>query len=78
MKYVKCINPLAPGLTYNKIYEVKKLFLSAWSEQTFIDIINDQGGLVTYNLSLHSNNGGEWFEDATAYIRDNKLNELGI
>ena len=70
MKYVKCINPLGVNLTYQKIYEVIRFYTSDWSKLTYHVIINDQGVETTYDEL--------WFEDATAEIRQNKLEELGI
>jgi hypothetical protein len=71
MKWVKCVNPLAINLTYQKIYEVKSSWLSDWSNLTYIIIVNDADFECTYDIHT-------WFEDATAKVRDNKLNELGI
>ena len=70
MKYVKCMNPLGVNLTYQKIYEVIRFYTSDWSKITYHVIINDQGVETTYDEL--------WFEDATAEIRQNKLEELGI
>ena len=70
MKYVKCMNPLGVNLTYQKIYEVIRFYTSDWSKITYHVIINDQGVETTYD--------DLWFEDATAEIRQNKLEELGI
>ena len=70
MKYVKCMNPLGVNLTYQKIYEVIRFYTSDWSKLTYHVIINDQGVETTYDEL--------WFEDATAEIRQNKLEELGI
>ena len=71
MKYVKCVNPLAINLTYVKVYEVKSLYISDWSNLTYIILINDVGVECTYDIHT-------WFEDATAEVRQNKLKELGI
>lgn len=70
MKYVKCINPLGVNLTYQKIYEVKRSWISDWSNLTYHVIVNDLGDEVTFDMV--------WFEDADAEIRQNKLEELGI
>lgn len=70
MKYVKCMNPLGVNLTYQKIYEVIRFYTSDWSKLTYHVIINDQGVETTYDEL--------WFEDATAEIRQNKLEQLGI
>ena len=71
MKFVKCVNPLAVNLTYNKIYEVKSLYISDWSNLTYIILINDVGVECTYDIHTR-------FEDATAEVRQNKLKEIGI
>ncbi len=71
MKYVKCVNPLAVNLTYQKVYEVKSLYVSDWSNLTYIIITNDVDFECTY--VIHT-----WFEDATVEVRENKLKELGI
>jgi hypothetical protein len=71
MKYVKCVNPLAINLTYQKVYEVKRSWKSDWSKLTYIIIINDADFECTYDIHT-------WFEDATAEVRQNKLKELGI
>jgi hypothetical protein len=57
-------------LTIGKIYEVNEL-------------INDNIVVITDNLGDQANyvmisDNKVWFEDATSYIRDQKLKELGI
>jgi hypothetical protein len=71
MKYVKCVNPLAINLTYQKVYEVKRSWKSDWSKLTYIILTNDADFECTYDIHT-------WFEDATVEIRQNKLEELGI
>jgi hypothetical protein len=71
MKYVKCVNPLAVNLTYQKVYEVKRYWISDWCNLTYIIITNDVDFECTY--VIHT-----WFEDATVEVRENKLKELGI
>ena len=71
MKWVKCVNPLAINLTYQKIYEVKSSWLSDWSNLTYIIIVNDADFECTYDIHT-------WFEDATAEVREEKLKQLGI
>jgi len=71
MKFVKCVNPLAVNLTYQKVYEVKSLYVSDWSNLTYIILINDVGVECTYDIHT-------WFEDADAEVRQNKLEQLGI
>ena len=70
MKFVKCVNPLGVNLTHQKIYEVILCWTSDWSNLTYHVIINDVGVECTYD--------DLWFEDATAEVRQNKLEELGI
>jgi hypothetical protein len=76
MKWVKCINPLAAALTYNKIYEVVNYY--EWNGLKYIELINNAGNLVTYDMFPSHPNDKIWFEDATADIRDIKLKLLGI
>jgi hypothetical protein len=71
MNWVKCVNPLAINLTYQKVYEVKRYWKSDWSNLTYIILINDADFECTYDIHT-------WFEDATAEVRQNKLKELGI
>jgi hypothetical protein len=69
MKYVKCVNPLAVNLTYQKVYEVKRYWISDWCNLTYIIITNDVDFECTY--VIHT-----WFEDATVEIRQNKINQI--
>ena len=75
MKFVKCVNPLPINLTYQKIYEVIRHWTSDWSKLTYHVIINDVGVESTYEFQPLTD---KWFEDATAEIRQNKLEQLGI
>lgn len=68
MKYVKCVNPLAINLTYQKVYEVLRFFTSDWSKLTYHVIINDLGDETTYD--------DLWFEDADAEVRESKINQI--
>ncbi len=57
-------------LTIGKIYEVNEL-------------INDNIVVITDNIGDQANyvmisNNKVWFEDATSYIREEKLNKLGL
>lgn len=71
MRYVKCLYvEIGSRLTLNKIYEVFDYFID--NDIKYVEIIDNTGDKATY---LVENN---WFEDATAEIRDKKLNELGI
>ena len=75
MKSVICVHDgmeLGHGtrLTIGKIYEVNEL-------------INDNIVVITDNIGDQANyvmisDNKVWFEDATPYIREDKLNELGI
>ena len=75
MKSVICVHDgieLGHGrrLTIGKIYEVNEL-------------INDNIVVITDNLGDQANyvmisDNKVWFEDATSYLREDKLNELGI
>ena len=71
MKYVKCLYvEVGSRLTSNKIYEVFDYFID--NDGEYVEIIDNTGDKATYLLEKN------WFEDATAEIRDNKLNDLGI
>lgn len=74
MKYVRCINNNNSHirLTINKIYEVINVF-QIGNQIISIQIIDNKGDESAYFIK---NNDIVWFEDATAYIRDNKINEL--
>jgi hypothetical protein len=70
MKVVKCIHTAnSVPLTKDKIYDVI-IFADEW-----IRIINDNGDEEFYYLK---DSDGTWFVDATADIREEKLNQLGI
>ena len=70
--WVKCINKLGSNLTYGKIYEVIKSSTSSWSGVTYARIINDDGVSSVYDISSPT----KWFEDATAEVRENKINSI--
>jgi hypothetical protein len=70
MKVVKCVHESASvPLTKDKIYDVI-IFAEEW-----IRIINDDGNEEFYYLK---DTDGTWFVDATPFIREEKLNQLGI
>jgi hypothetical protein len=75
MKWVKCINTSAllggqttRPITAGKIYAVKETRKLSLINEILID--DDDNKERWYHF--------ERFEDATAEVRDNKLNELGI
>ena len=75
MKWVKCINTSAllggqttRPITAGKIYVVKETRKLSLINEILID--DDDNKERWYHF--------ERFEDATAEVRDNKLNELGI
>lgn len=74
MKYVRCIynNNSHIRLTINKIYEVINE-VKINNQVIFIQIIDNKGDESSYFIK---NKNIVWFEDATAYIRDNKINNL--
>lgn len=74
MKYVKCVNPLAINLTYQKVYEVISFFTSDFSKLTYYVIINDLGVESTYMDEFDHDR--ILFEDVTAEVRDNKINDI--
>lgn len=82
MKYVKCLynglsasNPDGNRLTIGKIYDVIRT-IGDRNYPVGIEIKDNLGTPGTYVFK--NPNGEEWFEDATSYIRDKKLNDLGI
>jgi hypothetical protein len=79
MKYVKCLynGGSSNRLTIGKIYEVFATFPINSTEliMELIEVKDNLGDLSTYYLK---DDDGTWFEDATKYIREDKLNELGI
>jgi hypothetical protein len=71
MKYVKCLYvEVGSRLTLNKIYEVFNHLVIG--DDSYVEIIDNTGDRSTYLVNK------DWFEDATAEIRDKKLNDLGI
>ena len=72
MKYVKCLyaSVNTKRLTSNKIYEVLDYFID--NDGEYVEIIDNTGDKVIYSVDEN------WFEDATAEMRDKKLNDLGI
>lgn len=84
MKAVKCIfegelhELLADQLTYGKIYEVFHLQNGNYTEsyhKNSVLIINDKDQQKLYYIEDYN---GVWFVDATPYIREEKLKEIGI
>jgi hypothetical protein len=81
MKLVKCINKGAGEyLTIGKLYEVKRVvnqtnskWLSEFGEQMFIEVLNDKGVSLLFNMTGDKPNFIDIEED-----RNNKLNQLGI
>lgn len=75
MKWVKCVYNGGSGdneLTIGKIYKVIIYYPgSVWDER--VDIEKDNR--VLSNLYLLDTDG-RWFEDATAEVRDNKINQI--
>lgn len=69
-----------PSLTYGKIYDVLNCRINRGTHKynrPIITIKNDFGEDVEYFMN-DSFDENVWFEDATSYIRDEKLNKLGI
>lgn len=88
MKSVICVyNGVELGhgerLTVGKIYDVISVgdlprgnpFLKNRSAGNFICIKDNKGDVSSYVMISDDK---VWFEDATPYIREDKLNELGI
>lgn len=87
MKWVKCLYDgddlyqkgeiAKPTITTGKIYEVKDYFVEMGEE--YIRILQNNGNIMIYAMTAGKDEYGYdriWFEDATADIRDNKLNQL--
>ena len=78
MKWVKCIynidtHALGHGdITVGKVYKV--LYNYDEANETIITIYNDLGKESYW--SLLGADGRTWFEDITAEIRDNKINQV--
>lgn len=71
MKYVKCLYAQnGSRLTLNKIYEVFDYRIDG--DYKYVQIIDNTGDRAIYSVDKN------WFEDATAEMRDKKLNDLGI
>jgi hypothetical protein len=75
MKSVICVYDGMDGqhsvrLTIGKIYEVIQMI-----SQDIVFIKDDVGDEATYVMISGDK---VWFEDTTPYIREDKLNELGI
>jgi len=78
MKYVQCVHQSGSApLTKGKIYEVIHLQTTqeTASKMDWVRIINDDGIEEFYYIS---DTDGTWFVDATAFVREQKLNQLGI
>lgn len=81
MKFAKCINKGAGEyLTIGKIYPVKRVvnqtnskWLKAFGEQTFIEVTNDRGMDLLFNITIEDSKFIDIEEE-----RNNKLNQLGI
>jgi hypothetical protein len=69
MKYVKCVySVVGSRLTLDKIYEVLDYYVH--NECEFVEIIDNTGDKAIYSVDK------DWFIDATADIRNDKLIEL--
>ena len=79
MKLVKCINKGAGEyLTIGKVYEVKRVvnqtnskWLAEFGEQMFIEVLNDKGVSLLFNMTGDKPNFIDIEED-----RNNKLNSI--
>ena len=83
MKYVRCLydgdhlvikdkddNIVKPTITTGKIYEVVEYLIEMGEE--YIKITNNSGNIVLYAIGYDR----IWFEDVTAEVRDNKINQI--
>jgi hypothetical protein len=60
-------------LTIGKIYDVTRI-IGDRNSPVGIEIIDNVGTIGTY--VLEDTTGKRWFEDATSYIREDKLNDI--
>lgn len=74
MKWVRCVSKLGHGFTYDKIYEVRNYY--DFKGQKYIELIDDDGRINTCDMFKSHPNDRIWFEDATAEIRENKINSI--
>jgi hypothetical protein len=87
MKWVRCLydgddlyqsgHIAKPTITTGKAYEVVE-YLTEMGEE-YIRIIQNNGNISLYGMTAGKDESGYdriWFEDATADIRDNKLNQI--
>lgn len=73
MKWVRCVyNGDYSDITVGKIYEV--LNVNTLDNDVVINIVNDLGRKDYW--SMKGINNEIWFEDITAEIRDNKINQI--
>lgn len=71
MKWVKCIySDTDYDITVGKVYKVLR---SYGEDNETIKIYNDLGKEGYWSMLVDDN---IWFEDVTAEIRDNKINEI--
>lgn len=83
MKWVRCLydgdhlvikdkddNIVKPTITTGKIYEVVEYLIEMGEE--YIKITNNSGNIVLYAMTYDR----IWFEDVTAEVRDNKINQI--
>lgn len=82
MKWVKCIRNdyyLNDGLIYLEVGKIYKVLKSQYifKDKPITITIKDKSGFNTYLIKDNITNI-TFFEDATAEVRDKKLNDLGI
>ena len=87
MKWVRCLYDgdelyqkgeiVKPTITTGKIYEVVE-YLTEMGEE-YVNIIQNNGKTALYAITAGKDESGDvriWFEDATAEVRDNKINQI--
>ena len=82
MKAVKCVfsglieeGNMVSSLTYGKIYEVIDFQKTKYTSGYSVLIVDDKG---EQGLFFLEDTDGVWFVDAAPYIREDKLNQIGI
>lgn len=90
MKWVRCLYDsdhlvikdkdnkiIKTTITIGKIYEVVEYLIENGEE--YVKITNNSGNIVLYAITAGKDEYGYdriWFEDATAKVRDNKINQI--
>jgi len=88
MKWVRCLYDgdhlvnkdnkiVKPTITTGRIYEVVEYLVEMGEE--YVNIIQNDGKAALYAITAGKDESGDvriWFEDVTAEVRDNKINQI--